>query len=102
VWGEEQKITFNKLKVAILPPPALHMDDFSKPFILHTDASKTALRAVLSKEFDSSSQPKAYMSHNLNTQESVFIHLKAEMSCCVIWCQQAPAIPKTCKFLLET
>jgi hypothetical protein len=69
VWGEDQDVAFNKLKVAISQPPVLRMADFSKPFILQTDASGLALGAVLSQEFDGCRQPIAYASRTLTAQE---------------------------------
>jgi hypothetical protein len=45
------------------------MADFSKQFILQTDASGVALGAVLSQEVDGVQQPIAYASRTLNAQE---------------------------------
>ena len=46
-WGESQQKAFHTLKEAIISPPVLRTPDFSKPFILQTDASSVALGAVL-------------------------------------------------------
>jgi hypothetical protein len=69
VWGEDQEVAFNKLKAAISQPTVLRMADFSKPFILQTDARGVALGAVLSQEFDGCRQPVAYASRTLTAQE---------------------------------
>ena len=69
VWGAEQQQAFDVLKQAISHPPVLSMADFSKEFILQTDASVTALGAVLLQEVDGVRQPITYASSTLSTQE---------------------------------
>jgi hypothetical protein len=68
-WGPEQQKAFAELKRAISQPPVLRMADFSRKFILQTDASGTALGAVLSQEIDGCRQPIAYASRTLTAQE---------------------------------
>ena len=46
-WGEEQQSAFNALKECLTTPPVLEYADYTKPFILHTDASYDGLGAVL-------------------------------------------------------
>jgi hypothetical protein len=69
VWGKEQQTAFDKLKEAISQPPVLRMADFSKPFVLQTDASGVAVGAVLSQDVDGFRQPIAYASRTLSVQE---------------------------------
>jgi hypothetical protein len=57
------------LKDAISRPPVLSTADFSKEFILQTDASAVALGAVLLQERDGVRTPIAYASRTLRTQE---------------------------------
>jgi hypothetical protein len=40
------------LKKALISYPVLRQPDFSKPFILHTDASNLAIGVVISQEED--------------------------------------------------
>jgi hypothetical protein len=49
-WGKAQEEAFETLKVRMTQAPVLAFPDFSKPFILTTDASATALGAVLTQE----------------------------------------------------
>ena len=49
VFGEDCKKAMEKLKEIITNPPILQYPDFSKPFLLTTDASNGALGAVLSQ-----------------------------------------------------
>ena len=62
VWGDEQQRAFEILKESILSPPMLRMPDFTKPFILQSDASSVAIGAVLSQEVDGARQPVAFVS----------------------------------------
>jgi hypothetical protein len=59
VWGIAQQTAVNELKVVISHHPVLHMANFYKPFILQTEVSSIALRAVLSQETDGCRQPTA-------------------------------------------
>jgi transposase InsO family protein len=68
-WGEEQESAFLALKEAVMSPPVLKVPDFSKPFILQTDASSKALGAVIQQEVDGVRQPVAFASRTLTPQE---------------------------------
>jgi hypothetical protein len=46
-WTELQQDVFDQLKVCLTSPPILAYPDFTKSFVLHTDASGEALGAVL-------------------------------------------------------
>ena len=46
-WGEEQRRDSSALKEYLTTPPVLAYADYTKPFILHTDASYDGLGAVL-------------------------------------------------------
>lgn len=49
-WGKEQEEAFETLKMRMVSAPVLAFPDFSRPFVLTTDASATALGAVLTQE----------------------------------------------------
>lgn len=69
VWTESQEDSYQKLKSALSGPPVLRMPDFNKPFTVHTDASRFAVAAVLSQEFEGSLHPVAYASKATNEHE---------------------------------
>ena len=68
-WGEAQASSFEQLKLAIANPPVLATADFSRRFIIQTDASSVAVAAVLLQQFPEGRKPIAYASRTLNDQE---------------------------------
>ena len=52
IWGESQQKSFDEIKIALTSAPVLAYADYSKPFVLHTDASTLGLGAVLYQEDD--------------------------------------------------
>ena len=63
-WDSHAKIAFDTLKTAITTTPVLALPNFSKSFILETDASGTGIGAVLSQ----SQHPIAFFSKKLSPQ----------------------------------
>jgi len=68
-WNNEHKSAFNNLKQKLLENPILAHPDFSKQFILQTDASLDGIGAVLSQMHDSSEHTVAYASRTLKLAE---------------------------------
>jgi len=69
-WGDAQQVSFDTLKSKLTSPPVLAFADYTKPFILHTDASGTGLGAVLlQQQEDSSERVIAYASRGLRRSE---------------------------------
>ena len=68
-WEESQQTSFETLKERLCTHPILLFPDFDKPFTLKTDASDTAIGAVLSQEKDNFDHPAAYLSRSLNKAE---------------------------------
>ena len=62
-WTEQCAHAFNQLKACLTSPPILAMPDWTKPFILATDACEMGIRAVLSQGYpDGSEHAIAYAS----------------------------------------
>ena len=70
---------FDHLKAACLQAPILSFPDFTKPFLLETDASGRGLGAVLSqKQADGQYHPISYASHVMNETEQRYHSNKQE------------------------
>lgn len=71
VWGEEQQRSFEQLISALTSAPILAYADFTKPFILHTDAASSAgLGAILyQKDDEDRLRVIAYASRTLSDSE---------------------------------
>ena len=69
-WSHNCQKAFNDLKELLSHSPLLVFPDFSKPFVLETDASGAGLGAVLAqKQEDGSVHPVAYASRSLQPHE---------------------------------
>ena len=69
-WAERHQESFEALKKLCSECPVLAYADYSKPFVLHTDASTVGLGAVLyQKQEDGKDRVIAYASRTLNRAE---------------------------------
>ena len=69
LWTDKHEDAFCTLKVKLTSAPVLGYADFSKPFVLETDASHRGLGAVLTQEQDGASRVIAYASRGLRKGE---------------------------------
>jgi hypothetical protein len=70
-WGQEQQAAFSDFKMFVMNP-VLAMADFSQRFVLQTDASSSALGAVLLQEVQGQRRPIAFTSRTLSIQENKY------------------------------
>jgi hypothetical protein len=68
-WGERQQNAFDRLKEALCSNSVLSDPDYSKEFILTTDASKIAVEAILSQIQDCVERLINFGSRQLNQAE---------------------------------
>ena len=69
-WGQAQEKAFSSLQCCLLKQPILKLPDYSKPFILRTDASNFGLGAALMHQHDERLYPVAYASKKLAPAET--------------------------------
>jgi hypothetical protein len=84
-WDQDQHEAFERLKACLTSPPILAYPNFTKPFVLYTDASTFALGAILSQKDDQNKEHViAYASRTLNRHERNYS--VTEMEClAVVW-----------------
>jgi hypothetical protein len=69
-WSEQCQKSFEKLKEIISNPPVLHLADFTKPFVVQTDASTVGAGGILLQYNDNQDlMPIAYYSKKFNEAE---------------------------------
>ena len=77
-WNEEQERAFNKIKGLLLSASILKYPDFSQKFYLFTDASNTAIGAVLMQKDNDKLKPIAFSSRSLSNTERRYSTTKRE------------------------
>ena len=75
-WGKEQQLVLEELVRHLSNPPVMAYPDFTKPFTVHTDASKDGLGAVLYQNQNGIMRVIAYASRALSPAEKKY-HLHA-------------------------
>jgi hypothetical protein len=83
-WGPKQQEAFQNMKDRLCSAPVLAYINFKLPFILNTDASRTALGAILSEVQDGVEKPIAYASRQTNRAEQSYRASELEMMALVL------------------
>lgn len=81
---EEYTKTFKTCKDILTNDPILQYPDFSKPFVLTTDASNVAIGAVLSQGPIGSDKPICYASRTLSDTETNYSTIEKELLA-IVW-----------------
>lgn len=68
-WGDDQQAAFELLKRKLTESPILACPDFTKPFVVQTDASDVGLGGALTQVIDGEERVIAYVSRTLNAAE---------------------------------
>jgi transposase InsO family protein len=83
-WEDYQEAAFCALKHKLISRPVLQYPDFSKEFILTTDASNDGAGAVLSQEQIGKDAPIAYASRRFNNAERNYSVVERELAA-IVW-----------------
>ncbi|PFX27046.1 Transposon Ty3-G Gag-Pol polyprotein [Stylophora pistillata] len=75
-WTEEHQMRLDMLVDLLTSPPVMAFPDFTKPLVLHTDASQEGLRALLYQEQDGRLRVLGYASRTLTPSEKNY-HMHA-------------------------
>ena len=71
-WSDDMDRAFNQAKEMLAKATLLNHPDPSSPIVLTTDASDTAIGAVLEQKFKGNCQPLAFLSKKLKTAEQKY------------------------------
>ena len=77
-WTNEDQKAFDKLRTCLITPPILAYPDFSKDFLLFTDASNYGVGAVLSQTQNEKEVVIAYASRQLKQPELKYATIEKE------------------------
>jgi hypothetical protein len=86
-WEIEQVQSFQQLKEALTKEPVLQYSEFTKPFIITTDASGFAVGATFSQGKVGQDQAIAYASRILNSAERNYSTIEKELTAMVWACK---------------
>ena len=103
IWSDECEEAFKKLKESLSVTPVLIYPDFSKEFILDTDASFDTIGAVLSQKDDKGNERVvAYGSHTMNKHEIGYCITRKELLAIYFFTQHFKHYLYGKKFTLRT
>lgn len=83
-WESEQTMAFKAIKEALISEPVVRLPDFSRDFILATDASEVGISGVLSQKFDDGEFPVHFVSRTLTQTETRYPTIHKE-ALAIIW-----------------
>ncbi|KMQ89174.1 enzymatic polyprotein endonuclease reverse [Lasius niger] len=85
VWQTKQEEAFVQLRDALCTEPILQYPDFTKPFVVTTDASGHAIGGILSQGTIGKDLPIAYSSRLLNNAERNYSTIEKELLA-IVYC----------------
>lgn len=84
VWSEECEKSFKKIRECLVAAPVLSCPDYSRPFVVQTDASGFGIAAVLTQPHALGDQVICYISRSLTKQERNYTTTERECLA-VLW-----------------
>jgi len=84
-WRDEHEKAFLSLQKKLCSPPALVLPDIGRPYVMHTDASGSAVAAALGQVHDGKMEhPVAFASQKLSGSQLEWAIIEKEV-CAIIW-----------------
>lgn len=102
VWQEEQQNAFDKIVLALTSTPLLIHPDFSKPFIVQTDACDNGIGAVLTQVLDGQERVVMYISRTLQPAEQKWCVREKEALAIIFACESFRPYLIGTKFTIQT
>ncbi|MCG8032936.1 MAG: DDE-type integrase/transposase/recombinase, partial [Candidatus Thiodiazotropha taylori] len=102
IWTDDHQIAFEKLKQHLTEAPILVFPDFTKDFILDTDASGTSIGAVLSQKIDGKERVVCFGSRTLSKSERQYSVTRKEMLSVVYFMKRFKHYLLGRRFLIRT
>ena len=101
-WGPVHQSAFDQLKAAVTKEPVLRMPDFTRTFILQTDASQNGAGAALLQEHDGTKHPVAYYSKKFSQRERSYSTIEKECLALIWGVRKFQIYLYGVEFVLET
>jgi hypothetical protein len=98
VWSNEQKVAFDTLKQALISASVLALPNFSRPFIIETDACDDGMGAVLMQD----GHPLAFFSKALGPKSRGLSTYEKEYMVILLAVQQWRAYLQQGEFIIHT
>ncbi|XP_041565903.1 LOW QUALITY PROTEIN: uncharacterized protein LOC121467710, partial [Drosophila elegans] len=83
-WTDDHQQAFEAVKARLVADPTLACPDFTKPFVLQTDASDYGLGAILTQNSDQGERVISYSSRTLNGSEKSYSATEKECLA-IVW-----------------
>lgn len=100
--GKKEQTSLEKLKNMMMTPPALHLPDYTKQFILNCNALDLAIGAALGQVQNGVWVPIAYASRTLGRTEIGYSIYRKEVLACVWGCERFKDILSDHRFFLRS
>ncbi|GFS55753.1 retrovirus-related Pol polyprotein from transposon 17.6 [Trichonephila inaurata madagascariensis] len=101
-WDERCEKAFAELKDKLVSKPILFAPDFSKDFILQTDASDIGAGVVLSQKINGEEHPILYLSKKFSRAERNYSTVERELAAIIFGLKRLKHYLDGQKFIIET
>ena len=101
LWNDQADNSFNRLKYMLINAPLMRNPDFTRTFILQTDASGIGVGAVLSQG-EEEDRPIAYFSRKLLPRERAYLTVEKECLAIVLAVQHFKVYLMGRQFIIQT